>query len=964
MALALLAQPGLAQDAAPAAQKKADASKASHGADEPRPVVPNAGTIRSFYGPATGSAGTIRSFRGDAEGNAGTIRSFAGTIRSFAGTIRSFESSVQPGQPKSVAFWGDLAPNAGTIRSFGGEFEGHAGTIRSFAGTIRSFEDPSAGYPELMGHLNSLIAASEARYGAAVRERTGQSFDQAVTGKLLGKYGIDLADPATLDLNELGLELFLLDWYDNVNAYSGLDSVDSWMQQVNWSPSLTQALGSGFDSRIGLLDFTVTGEGTGNIVKSGGISDVSGGHGSAVLSLIAGSHDGYGVMGIAPQASVVAYNPFDETRTAGWSDIRTGVEYLTRNGASVVNMSLGVPGYTLASGWNEVFANGAVSKEARKRVFVLSAGNDGVVQTQDVEWDFKKNPQIIIVGSVDPLSNISAFSNQPGIACLVRKGDCGDDADLLMNRFLVAPGELILVSDGLGGVTRMSGTSFAAPLVSGTIALIHDRWPWLAKEPDATVDIVLKSARDLGEAGTDPVYGRGMLDVQAALSPLAWDNLNWKVSIAGRQPVNVNAATVRQGSGWMRSTWDAWGAYVVAFETTGKTYRDFTIPLSSKLVGQRVGEGQDQFMAYLQSRFWDWATPQASIAQAPNGLRFASDVEAPLNTFGEWTATLSVSPRIDERAVGKFRQDMGSKIALQSPGGRFGFMLGQGDGSQAISSQAGFALLSDSALATGGVNPLLSFASGGAFGQFSYAVDDKLALRLALTGRDEERDLDNLAPQDRLSLSRLKPERAAAGVVTLDYRLNQQLSASVSYTLLDEESGLLGMQSLDETDFGSGSRTDALTLGTQYAVTPTLNIAASATLGRTRQGDLSRQNIAVSTGGLLNSAFQVAVTKNELFASTDVARLTIAQPLHVETGSIDINTVEVVDRLTGELGTVVQTVGLDSGPRSFVAEGLYGRTLLDGAASFNLFGRAMLRGQDEASQQPSFTAGASLNLSF
>lgn len=56
--------------------------------------------------------------------------------------------------------------------------------------------------------------------------------------------------------------------------------------------------------------------------------------------------------------------------------------------------------------------------------------------------------------------------------------------------------------------------------MSGAIALLHDRWPWLAQHPDATTDIILKSARDLGAPGVDPVYGAGLLDVTASQSGL------------------------------------------------------------------------------------------------------------------------------------------------------------------------------------------------------------------------------------------------------------------------------------------------------------------------------------------------------------------------------------------------------------------------------------------------------------
>ncbi len=48
-------------------------------------------------------------------------------------------------------------------------------------------------------------------------------------------------------------------------------------------------------------------------------------HGAAVASLIAAKHDGEGVMGVDPNASVLLYNPFDATGTASWSDVASGI---------------------------------------------------------------------------------------------------------------------------------------------------------------------------------------------------------------------------------------------------------------------------------------------------------------------------------------------------------------------------------------------------------------------------------------------------------------------------------------------------------------------------------------------------------------------------------------------------------------------------------------------------------------
>ena len=999
----VVSAPALAQSAPAAAPAPAPAPVSARGAPAPatggttadKPLSPNSGSLVSLYGPATGMAGFIRGFEGDASANAGFIRGFegdaqtragfirgfAGNIRGFAGFIRGFDADVARKPGITSAFWGSLKPQAGSlsadagfIRGFNGDFEAQAGFIRGFSGSlrdqagfIRGFNDAPGDYASLITQVRALVTSSQATWGKAVEARSGKSFDAAITNPLLTKYGIDLNDPSSFKLDELGVELFLLDWYDNLMVYSGHDSVDHWMPAIHWSPAITQSLGAGFDSKVGLLDFSITGDELSNVVKSSGISTVAGGHGTAVVSLIVGAHDGQGVMGIAPRASVVSYNPFDATNTAGWKDIENGVKYLADQKATVINMSLGVPGWALHPGWNSVFSNDAVSKEAKKRVFVLSAGNDGVAQTQNVEWDFKKNPSIIVVGSVDPNGKISSFSNQPGTACLTRNSVCAGPADLLMNRFLVAPGEMILVSNGQGGVTRMSGTSFSAPLVSGAIALIHDRWPWLASRPEDTASIILNTARDLGAPGVDPVYGHGMLDVEAAMSPVNWNFVDWKISIDGKKTQDVKAAMLSGPVEGLRSQWEAAGAYIIAFDETETSFRDFAIPLSSKLVGQTVGKNKDQFLSYLQSRFWDWlGTQGAPSTSAGKRLSAFSDAgpAVPMAGFGEWRATLSLAPRADRAGLRQGIVPIESSLAVRSPDGRIGFTVGQGDGARRIGGQAGFDLASDYALGSGGVNPLFGFASGGAFGRVEYGLGRRLVVSAAVSEQATKRDGRDLAGDDGRLLRGLDPYRATAAMVTARFDVSKRFSASVGYTLLDEATGLLGTQSLDRSDFRNGARTDAVTVNTKLTLGSSLDLAASATLGRTRAGDLGQQNIAVSRGGLINSAYQLSVDKAGLFDRHDRARISVAQTLHLEGGSIDVAGTEVVDRLTGELGTVVQTVALQSGARQHVVEALYGRSLLGGAAELSLFGRARLGHDASRAQRPETTAGFSVRTRF
>ena len=219
----------------------------------------------------------------------------------------------------------------------------------------------------------------------------------------------------------------------------------------------------------------------------------------------------------------------------------------------------------------------------------------------------------------------------------------------------IAPGassEFLLASDGANGVARMSGTSFAAPLVSGTVALMHDRWPWLRDKPAATVSILLNSARDVGAPGVDPVYGRGMLDVQAALWPEDWNKLKFKVGTVGAKLEDLKIGAIGSAQReQMIQNWEANGFYVTVFDNKLDTYRDFNIPLSTKLAGQTVGTKMEQFNGYLTQRFYEWfrgggiTGGKAGPGFAFGPARFSSAMPA----IGGLAATVTATPRLHPR---------------------------------------------------------------------------------------------------------------------------------------------------------------------------------------------------------------------------------------------------------------------------------------------------------------------------
>ena len=94
---------------------------------------------------------------------------------------------------------------------------------------------------------------------------------------------------------------------------------------------------------------------------------------------------------------------------------------------------------------------------------------------------------------------------------------------VLWERCITAPGGVMALFNDLADATKTKhiygeGTSFAAPYVTGALALLKSRSPSL--RADAASEILLRTADDLGPEGPDPIYGMGHLNIVKALSPV------------------------------------------------------------------------------------------------------------------------------------------------------------------------------------------------------------------------------------------------------------------------------------------------------------------------------------------------------------------------------------------------------------------------------------------------------------
>ena len=260
------------------------------------------------------------------------------------------------------------------------------------------------------------------------------------------------------------------------------------------------------------------------------VQDVSG-HGTAVAAVATAARNDTGMMGVAFNATIAAFRADNGQCNDGCSytdsAIAAGLDASVAAGARVVNVSLGgsSASQTLRSAFGRTVNAGTV--------IVFSAGNDGNAQPDPLPLaalNSTGSASVIIAGSIDANGAISSFSNRAGIA---------------QNNFLVAVGEGVRSFDHTGQAFLYSGTSFAAPTVSGAVALLAQAFPNLTGARIA--EILYTTADDLGAPGVDAVYGRGRLNIGRAMSPIGQTSLAGTMVAVSPLPAGTLGAAMGNG---------------------------------------------------------------------------------------------------------------------------------------------------------------------------------------------------------------------------------------------------------------------------------------------------------------------------------------------------------------------------------------------------------------------------------
>jgi len=267
------------------------------------------------------------------------------------------------------------------------------------------------------------------------------------------------------------------------------------------------------------------------------------GHGTHTAGTLVGDGAGGIQTGVAPGARLIPVKVFASGGQSSLGRIWAAQQYCVEQGARVISMSLGVKG-DIPAGFlrNDRFAGEAL--RAAGILLVNSAGNYhdefdpplelGMTARIPSPWnplDVARSSTggVVSVGGLAHRSDeVYASSSRGPVAW----GDVEPWHDWpyapgpgLIKPDLAAPAEGIgstLPGGGYSGQT-WSGTSMAAPHVAGTAALMLQKNPTLS--PAGLDSLMQLSARDLGAAGKDPVFGSGALDAYAAVQAVPLDLL-------------------------------------------------------------------------------------------------------------------------------------------------------------------------------------------------------------------------------------------------------------------------------------------------------------------------------------------------------------------------------------------------------------------------------------------------------
>ncbi len=641
------------------------------------------------------------------------------------------------------------------------------------------------------------------------------------------------------------------------------------------------------------------------------LNDVDG-HGTGVAGVIASIRDpsnntNVNTHGIAFNAQIMALNAAS-AGSCGTEDgctfsdphIAQALDYARLRGVKIVNISLG------GDGFNSPSLVGAYQRAVDAgMIIILAAGNrddedtDLILSQPEnsaaVAWSDWANGQIILAGGVDATSSFWDGSHKAG--------------EIGKNVFLVAAAEDILSiglpdENGDEQFFLWSGTSFAAPHIAGSAALLMEAFPNLTGKQVA--DLLFDTATDLGDVGPDVIYGRGLVNLEEAFAPQGTSSIAVKTAAGDSRIVAMDSSILLGGGAF--GSFDGLSVAVADSLMLDGYNRSYRVDLGQRVYGRGENVSLDSMIASRRG-------------SRSSSLQLDQSVKVKLS-WQEDRRFSEVNEQYfaHQNPVKNQTRDLRMKLEMSLEAGRnmtFAQGLSLKEAMEDYDQDEFLTIGKEDFTALIGRNKSQSII----FGQ---KLNGKTRLDLIAGHGTQQWQQYNLKADNTIMMARL------------GHHLSPAIKLGFDLGVMSETGSILGSLSDGAVSLGKGASTLFAGARFDWGFADNMNFFTRASFGLTdvRSADLS---LVQGIGSLQSASFSIGVTGNSLLQRGDRLSFAISQPLRVVGGHADISYVSARDYQNDSLSFISNRVSLSPDGREIDFELAYrAANILGAQVDFNI----------------------------